>query len=341
MKHCCHFLKSLVTSHKPFNISFGLMVFVVVVFPLTGFCQFAPPAGQQGSDAIHADSSILINWANSVTLQRGLQQINDASYGNATYGTDADATAKADGLVVSLGDGGQAILQFDFPLFNGPGPDFVVFENAFDDQFLELALVAVSSDGQNFFTFPAQSLTQTGEQLASFGTLDATKIHQLAGKFRAPYGVPFDLDSLPDDDLLDKMAVTHIKITDVVGSLDTEWRTLDFEGRPINDPWPTPFPSSGFDLDAVGVIHDASNLYLNSISYTAIAVWPNPFRSGFNVEAEIGSMIRIFDLQGRSMCQQKLIDTQAYIDASTWNPGMYVVEVDVKKQKQYRKVIKR
>ena len=340
MKHCYHLLRRSFVSPKPFSISFGLIVFVVIVFPLIGFCQFAPPAGQQGSDAIHADSSILINWAKSVTVQRGLQQIDDASYGYATYGTDANAAAKADGLVVSLGDGGHAILQFDFPLFNGPGPDFAVFENAFDDHFLELAFVAVSSDGQNFFTFPAQSLTQTEEQLASFGTLDAAKIHQLAGKFRAPYGVPFDLDSLSDDPLLDKSAVTHIKITDVVGCLDPEWRTLDFEGRSINDPWPTPFPSSGFDLDAVGVIHDASNLHLNSISYLDFAVWPNPFQTGFSVEAEIGSMIRIFDLQGRSMCEQKLNDAQVYIETSTWHPGMYVVEVDVKNQKQYRKMIK-
>ncbi len=60
--------------------------------------------------------------------------------------------------------------SFGFPLWNGPGPDFAVFENAFTDEFLELALVAVSSDGINYFEFPAISLSPVDEQIAGFGT---------------------------------------------------------------------------------------------------------------------------------------------------------------------------
>jgi hypothetical protein len=47
-----------------------------------------------------------------------------------------------------------------------------------------------------------------------------------------------------------------VRIRDVVGSIKPEYATLDSKGNPINDPWPTTFPTGGFDLDAVGVIHE-------------------------------------------------------------------------------------
>jgi hypothetical protein len=46
-----------------------------------------------------------------------------------------------------------------------------------------------------------------------------------------------------------------VRIIDVVGSIDPAFGTRDSLGNLINEPFPTPFSSSGFDLDAVGVIH--------------------------------------------------------------------------------------
>lgn len=63
--------------------------------------------------------------------------------------------------VVSLGNGGWVTLGFDGnAIVDGPGPDFIVFENAFyiggDRQniFAELATVAVSDDGEHWVEFP-------------------------------------------------------------------------------------------------------------------------------------------------------------------------------------------
>jgi hypothetical protein len=42
---------------------------------------------------------------------------------------------------------------------------------------------------------------------------------------------------------------------DVVGSITPAYATYDSQGNMVNDPWPTPYSSSGFDLDAVGVIN--------------------------------------------------------------------------------------
>ncbi len=107
----------------------------------------------------------------------------------------------------------------------------------------------------------------------------------LAGKYRVFFGVPFDLDSIPDTPLLDKMSVTHVLIKDVVGKLDADLGSFDSRNALINDPWPTPFPSSGFDLDGVGVIHDASNLRLAENEQQAFRLFPNPFSNRLTINA--------------------------------------------------------
>jgi len=63
--------------------------------------------------------------------------------------------------VASLGNGGQITLGFaPSAIVDGPGPDFIVFENAFyvngdpEHTFAELATVEVSEDGVTFEAFP-------------------------------------------------------------------------------------------------------------------------------------------------------------------------------------------
>ena len=103
-----------------------LSIFLVVL-PLLSVAQFAPPAGQEGSTAIHEDSPAFVAWATGCTVERGPKQIDKPENGLASYGVDADALGKPDGLlVVSLGDGGKAVLTFDSPICNGEGFDFAV-----------------------------------------------------------------------------------------------------------------------------------------------------------------------------------------------------------------------
>ena len=219
--------------------------------------QFDPAAGKPGSLAMYKDSSAFVNWAKTCTVTRGVMDITDPDFGEAGHGWNETATGKPDGSVLSLGDYGSAIIEFHQPITNGKGPDFAVFENSLWDDFLELAFVEVSSDGQNFYRFPAESLSDTAEQVGPFDKLDPTNLSNLAGKHRADYGTPFDLELLKDSAGLDVSEVTHVKIIDVIGNIDSKYqRTYDSKGRPINDPFPTPFPSCGFDLDAIGVIHE-------------------------------------------------------------------------------------
>ncbi|MBU1368100.1 MAG: T9SS type A sorting domain-containing protein [Bacteroidetes bacterium] len=311
------------------RIIFSVLLFAAFL-PMRGNAQFAPPAGEPGTDAIHADSACFINWATTCLVSRGLMQIDNQALGSVTFGDETDALDKADNIVVSLGDGGEALLQFEFPIWNGPGFDFAVFENSFTDSFLELAHVAVSSDGLTFFTFPSISFTQTDEQVDGFGSLDATKIHHLAGKYRAFYGTPFDLDSLPDSPLLDKMSITHIRVTDVVGKLDSELGTYDSKNHLINDPWPSPFPSSGFDLDGIGVIHDASNLQVLEASRLPINLYPNPFANRIyvrNFDHE-RMKISIFNNHGIQLVEGVYSENIHTIWTSAWESGIYLIRIE-------------
>lgn len=85
---------------------------------------------------------------------------------HAGYGTEADVLgpphgAGADGGnvadVLSLGAGGEIVLGFDGSIVDGDGPDFTVFENAFDygsRVFAEYGEVSVSADGTSWVVFP-------------------------------------------------------------------------------------------------------------------------------------------------------------------------------------------
>ncbi len=236
--------------------------------------QYDGAAGTTGSLAIYKNDARFVAWATGCRLQRGLQDIARPHLGFVNAGVEANALGEAgDGQVVSLGDGGVATLSFDAPIFDGEGVDFVVFENAFDDIFLELAFVEVSSDGHNFYRFPAQNLSDTSTQIGTFGSVDPTKIRNLAGKYRAPYGVGFDLQELAPlaaaDTLLDLQNVRFVRLIDVVGSISADYCSRDSEGRPLNDPYPTPFEVGGFDVDAVGVFHQHTSTALQDLGSLA------------------------------------------------------------------------
>ena len=304
-----------------------LSIFLVVL-PLLSMAQFAPSAGQEGTTAMHADSSAFVAWATGCVIERGPQSVDSLELGVTTFGDESMALGRPGGVmdVVSLGDGGIAVLTFDSPICNEEGPDFAVFENAFHNTphcFLELAFVEVSSDGVNFFRFPAVTHVQTEIQLENGSVMDASLIHNFAGKYEALYGTPFDLDDLEDDALLDKNKVSHVRLVDVVGSLDPRYATYDSEGHIVNDPWPTPFWSSGFDLDAVGVIHDVAHHDVSDHHATTLLVYPNPVHEVLSVASEEVLSMTVFSLSG----QQMLCSDQNHINVSMLPDGVYLVRV--------------
>jgi hypothetical protein len=301
----------------------------ILYFPLFTWAQFPPPPGKPGSTAIYQDSSAFVNWAKTCSVHLGYIDITDtnksyAGSNKANYGVEADALDKSDDHVISLGDGGIATLTFDPPIINGTGFDFAVFENGLSDSFLELAFVEVSSDGIRFVRFLSTSLTPDSTQVGTFGFLDATKINNLAGKYRLFFGTPFDLEELKDSSGLDIMHITHVRIIDVVGCINPAFSTFDSYGHGINDPWPTQFNTGGFDLDAVGVIHESSQT-IQETTKNMVLVYPNPFQNELRVTVPDGNEVifRLMNLLGEFVAGEKLVGS-TFMNFSTLSPGVYI-----------------
>lgn len=290
--------------------------------------QYHPALGEPGCIAMHKDSSAFTAWASDVGVVRGMQQMGVDSLGLVWSGIDEYALGRAgDNPMISLGDGGSATLQFGGTVRNGAGYDFAVFENSFDGDFLELAFVEVSSDGERFVRFPAYSETDTVNGTSAFGYTNPEQIHNLAGKYPLFYGTPFDLSELQDSAGIDLENIRFIRIVDVVGSMDPRFCSRDVLGRKVADPWPTPFPSGGFDLDAVGAIHFVP-AGIDENKHAEVKLYPQPasgkvwIKNYENSAAEF----RFTSLDGKQVI--KSIASDGSIDLSGLSAGFYTLELN-------------
>jgi hypothetical protein len=229
------------------NKFYPLALLVISVQSQAG--PFAPAAGNSGSTAIEKNSPEFVAWA---TSWRNYQPGSDVDTG---WKTPDKALGKALGDsydIVALGNGGSITLSFNQPITNGSGYDFAVFENGISDTFLELAWVEVSSNGKDFYRFDSYSYTPSA--VSAFGSIDPTNLYGLAGKYKQGYGTPFDLSELKNISGLDLNNIAYIRIKDIVGNGSER----DKSKRKIYDPYKT-IGSAGFDLEAIGVIHQSAN----------------------------------------------------------------------------------
>lgn len=141
--------------------------------------------------------------------------------------------------VLSLGAGGTIVLGFAGAIVDGPGADFIVFENAFfasgepSVPFAELGAVAVSDDGQRWQELSCEI---GGDGAGRYpGCAGWNPVH-IYDAFAA---VPLTPEAAGGDafDLADfgVKAARYVRLRDLGGGGEA--------------------PTRGFDLDAVGVIH--------------------------------------------------------------------------------------
>lgn len=303
------------------------MKYKILLISIFGFlsvsAQFDPAGGEAGSKAVYFQSNLIQSWAQNVRIERGWMNKADTSLGLVSFGSEGDAAGMADGKFVSLGDGGYAEIKLAEPLQNRKGYEFAVFENGFKysgGYYLELATVSVSTDGIHFTNFPAVSLSDTVDQVDNGGVLSPVKLDQLAGKHPANWGTPFDLDDLPDAEFLKRDSILYIRITDVTGSLNADYGTRDSKGSLINDPWPTPFPSGGFDLDAIAFLKEG---YTNIRHQSQSLRLQNPMRVAQPIRLPAEDFVKAtwMDAAGRPF--ESNID-QNFISAPTI-PGIYTL----------------
>ena len=142
--------------------------------------------------------------------------------------------------VLSLGAGGEIVLGFgERAIVDRPGPDLVVFENAFyvDDDpsnvFAEPGEVSVSEDGETFVAFPCDTSEESEPPFAGCAGVTPTL------EFDAEVSVPLDPELTGGDafDLADLglASARFVRVRDV-------------------SPNPGEAETAGFDLDAVGII---------------------------------------------------------------------------------------
>jgi hypothetical protein len=141
--------------------------------------------------------------------------------------------------VLSLGKGGTITLEMGLGIANGPGADFIVFENAFlaegsEQIFSEPAEVSVSEDGVEFVPFVCAAENEAPNGCAGNAPVYANPKNDLdPTNPEEAGGDAFDLDAIGME------RARFIRLRD---------RSL---GQPIA-------PSAGFDLDAVAVVHGES-----------------------------------------------------------------------------------
>jgi hypothetical protein len=241
-----------------------------------------------------------------------------------------------------LGDQGVAVVTFDQPISNGEGYDFAVFENALNNTFLELAFVEVSSDGVHFYRFPSVSNTQTTTQIANAGSVDATNLKNLAGKYMVGWGTPFDLAELAGYSNLDINNITHVRIIDVVGTIDPMYASLDKNGHIINDPYPTNFTDNGtggFDFSGVAVMNGWAPASVQEVpSHAPIVAYPNPCQSMLYVnQVPVGETVTLCNAFGQLVWSGVAADTQVRINMQDLPSGIYILKAG----NQTGKIVKR
>lgn len=304
---------------KTKTLAFFLVLLVVLLTAPAMAGPYPPAAGEQGSTAVSKDDPSFVAWAtawenylpgaNVIDRFKAPEKALGSPQG-ISYDEEKDLSP-----TVTLGDGGQITLLFDFPIMNGEGWDFAVFENSFNDTFLELAYVEVSSNGVNFVRFDNDSLTPW--PVPAFGAIDPTEIDGLAGKYRTGYGTSFDLETVH------LSYVTHVRIVDIVGDRSA----FDTSGDVIYDPYPISF-SAGFDLDAVGVRYQASET--EPVVETAVDIKVNGSDDTVTVSQDTPITLSVAVTAGARLNQNVdwwLVhnysnDWLSFVVPSGWTPGI-------------------
>jgi hypothetical protein len=138
--------------------------------------------------------------------------------------------------VLSLGRGGEIVIEFGADVIDGDGADLIVFENAFfvggdtNDVYHELAEVAVSADGAQWTTFPCSTTTHPFDGCAGWRPVHSHPNNRVSPSDPAVSGGdPFDLTDVGVE------RARYVRIRDISGSGSGE--------------------TAGFDLDAAVARH--------------------------------------------------------------------------------------
>ncbi|HRG97417.1 MAG TPA: hypothetical protein PLR99_14285 [Polyangiaceae bacterium] len=198
-----------------------------------------PSAGDAGVLPASRFASRVVSFTPGDCAGFGLPSLPDV-----VLGPPEGAGATQGGLdVLSLGVGGSIVLSFEAdPIVDGPGVDFLVFENAFyaagrpEAPFAEPATVSVSDDGVTWKSYPCTATSAPYGACAGWHPVYSASNNAIS---------PFDVASAGGDpfDLAD------------VGLARARFVRIVDRGLGVCPPNPEKLTTGGFDLDAIASVN--------------------------------------------------------------------------------------
>jgi len=124
----------------------------------------------------------------------------------------------------------------------------------------------------------------------------------------------------------------------VVGCIQPAFATFDSKDNIVNDPWPTPFNTGGFDLDAVGVLH-----FTYSTEDQSVFLYPNPVIDHVTINVLSGNTFNMVlnDISGKTILEKESIKNNSTIDLGFLPSGIYFCTFTLENgTKEVRKIIR-
>ncbi len=203
--------------------------------------------------------------------------------------------------IVSLGRNGWVSVGFESPIINGIGADFTVFENAFQITgglgiFDEWLIVSISNDGENWFTFPYDSLTGTG--MAGRTPTNGGNVNYLDATQSG--GDSFDIGELGLNE------VKYVRMQDA-----TRFQSSD---------------RLSAELDAVIALHqlttpiESSNIFNSNIYVSDNQLF---------IQSEKSLQLRIYNAQGQEVESINYSPTLSFVfSLENWTKGLYFFRIN-------------
>lgn len=276
-----------------------IAVFILIINNLHSF--------QKGIDTVY-----FFNPGTGQKVGQSAEYFPENIFGIPSRDASYDTPESSPDEICSLGKGGEIIVGFsDIKLYDGPGADFIIFENAFHSPltngiFAEPAIVAVSMDGIEYFEFPYDTVSLSGMagKTPTYGSNNPFNPNESGGD-------AFDISELGLD------FIKYIKIKDLS-------HVVGYEGHQYYSP---PHLITGFDLDAV------VGLYLGNQADIS-----ENNNSNFNIHDAINhievisschydiSNILIMNIYGQILFQSNFIN-QIRINKNILSSGVYFLRV--------------
>ncbi len=131
----------------------------------------------------------------------------------------------------------------------------------------------------------------------------------------------------------------------MIGNISDTYASYDSKGNVINDPWPTPFNTCGFDLDAVGVMHTGTATDLENINESKTKIYPNPFSSKLYIDYQQNDTrnqmaeFSLYDIYGRMIFNRRVNFLEG-IDMDRIPAGVYIVKIIIGNDTTVKRILK-